>query len=77
MVLSPAPFHCSPTDSTPLSGDSGLRSRLRGSSVQAGQNAEYVVLPAIGSPLSLVVNGNMVPTMRAPHMEIDHKMVSM
>ena len=72
MVLSPASFHNSSTDSTPSSGDSGLRSRLRGASLRAGQNTDGVVLPAVGSPPSLVADGNMVPAMRVPHMGIDY-----
>ena len=71
MVLFPASFHNSSSDSTSSSGDSGLRSRLRGSSVQAGQNAEDVVLPVIDSPPILVADGNMVPAMRVPHIGID------
>ena len=47
-----------------------MRSRLRGASVQADQNAEGVVLSAVASPSSLVAVGNMVPSMRVPHMGI-------
>ena len=62
MVLSPAFFHNSSTD---------FRSRLHGASLRAEQNTDGVVLPAVGSPPSLVADGNMVPAMRVPHMGID------
>ena len=71
MVLSPAPFHNSSTAFTPSSGDSELLSRFCEASVQVGQNAEGVFLPAVGSPSSLVADGNMVPAIRVPHMGID------
>ena len=71
MVLSPAPFHNSSTAFTPSSGDSELLSRFCEASVQVGQNAEGIFLPAVGSPSSLVADGNMVSAMRVPHMGID------